>query len=200
MNQPPYPCKICASHQLPNQIHFHRDCPLKNNNHPKRIYPDRNNVKHLLTSAHHPETNAKVERLNSTIINRFGHFAHEILTTQYIFSRFLVNASVTLGLETCRFSENTRHNSASSGLFEGKPFGPCFDFVSHRNGGSTNLHQVLCEKRIQGCRNFLSVAYSLRGFRHEPKTSFRVVQALQRGSGRERRQRAFREPVHINHA
>ncbi|UYV75167.1 hypothetical protein LAZ67_12002719 [Cordylochernes scorpioides] len=39
-------------------------------------------------------------------------------------------------------------------LFEVKPFCPCFDFVSHRNGGSTNLHQVLCEKRIQGCRNF----------------------------------------------
>ncbi|UYV75804.1 hypothetical protein LAZ67_13001406 [Cordylochernes scorpioides] len=70
INLPPYPCKICASHQLPNQIHFHRDCPLKNNTHPKRINPDRNNVKHLLTSAHHPETNAKVERLNSTIINR----------------------------------------------------------------------------------------------------------------------------------
>ncbi|UYV68140.1 hypothetical protein LAZ67_5003163, partial [Cordylochernes scorpioides] len=31
---------------------------------------ERNNVKHLLTSSHHPETNAKVERLNSTIINR----------------------------------------------------------------------------------------------------------------------------------
>ncbi|UYV84721.1 hypothetical protein LAZ67_X003197 [Cordylochernes scorpioides] len=30
----------------------------------------KNNVKHLLTSAHHPETNAKIERLNSTIINR----------------------------------------------------------------------------------------------------------------------------------
>ncbi|UYV75690.1 hypothetical protein LAZ67_13001026 [Cordylochernes scorpioides] len=28
----------------------------------------------------------------------------------------------------------------------------------HRNGGSTNLHQVLCEKRIQGCWNFLDVA------------------------------------------
>ncbi|UYV67886.1 hypothetical protein LAZ67_5002395 [Cordylochernes scorpioides] len=39
INQPPYPCKICASHQLPNQIHFHSDCPLKNNNHPKRINP-----------------------------------------------------------------------------------------------------------------------------------------------------------------
>ncbi|UYV75023.1 hypothetical protein LAZ67_12002130 [Cordylochernes scorpioides] len=41
MSQPPYPCKICASHQLPNQLHFHRDCPLKNNNHPKRINPGR---------------------------------------------------------------------------------------------------------------------------------------------------------------
>ncbi|UYV61287.1 hypothetical protein LAZ67_1004237 [Cordylochernes scorpioides] len=71
-------------------------------------------------------------------------------------------------------------------LFEVKPFCPCFDFVSHRNGGSTNLHQVLCEKRIQGCRNFLDVANSLRGCRHEPKTSFRVVQALQGGSGRDR--------------
>ncbi|UYV62953.1 hypothetical protein LAZ67_2002608 [Cordylochernes scorpioides] len=40
INLPPYPCKICASHQLPNQYHFHRDCPLKNNNHPKRINPD----------------------------------------------------------------------------------------------------------------------------------------------------------------
>ncbi|UYV73502.1 hypothetical protein LAZ67_10003841 [Cordylochernes scorpioides] len=40
INLPPYPCKICASHQLPNQIHFHRDCPLKNNNHPKRINPE----------------------------------------------------------------------------------------------------------------------------------------------------------------
>ncbi|UYV73463.1 PRLHR [Cordylochernes scorpioides] len=39
INLPPYPCKICASHQLPNQIHFHRDCPLKNNTHPKRINP-----------------------------------------------------------------------------------------------------------------------------------------------------------------
>ncbi|UYV72279.1 hypothetical protein LAZ67_9002438 [Cordylochernes scorpioides] len=33
---------------------------------------------------------------------------------------------------------------------------------------------------------------SLRGCRHEPKTSFRVVQALLGGSGRDRRQRAFR--------
>ncbi|UYV84605.1 hypothetical protein LAZ67_X002792 [Cordylochernes scorpioides] len=40
INLPPYPCKICASHQLPNQIHFHRDCPLKNNTHPKRINPE----------------------------------------------------------------------------------------------------------------------------------------------------------------
>ncbi|UYV66833.1 CLCN3 [Cordylochernes scorpioides] len=31
-------------------------------------------------------------------------------------------------------------------LFEVKPFCPCFDFVSHRNGGLTNLHQVLCKK------------------------------------------------------
>ncbi|UYV62715.1 K02A2.6-like, partial [Cordylochernes scorpioides] len=31
---------------------------------------DRNNVKHLLTSCHHPKTNAKVERLNAIIINR----------------------------------------------------------------------------------------------------------------------------------
>ncbi|UYV72270.1 GVQW3 [Cordylochernes scorpioides] len=33
--------------------------------------------------------------------------------------------------------------------------------TSHRNGGSTNLHQVLCEKRIQGYRNFwmLQTAY-----------------------------------------
>ncbi|UYV71171.1 hypothetical protein LAZ67_8002001 [Cordylochernes scorpioides] len=85
-------------------------------------------------------------------------------------------------------------------LFEVKPFCPCFDFVSHRNGGSTNLHQVLCEKRIQGYRNFLDVANSLWGCRHEPKTSFRVIQALQGGSGRDRRQRAFRETVHINHA
>ncbi|UYV70069.1 hypothetical protein LAZ67_7001701 [Cordylochernes scorpioides] len=46
-------------------------------------------------------------------------------------------------------------------LFEVKPFCLCFDFISHRNGGSTNLHQVLCEKRIQGCRNFwmLQTAY-----------------------------------------
>ncbi|UYV68139.1 hypothetical protein LAZ67_5003162, partial [Cordylochernes scorpioides] len=29
INQPPYPCKICASHQLPNQIHFHRDSHLR---------------------------------------------------------------------------------------------------------------------------------------------------------------------------
>ncbi|UYV75224.1 hypothetical protein LAZ67_12002973 [Cordylochernes scorpioides] len=78
-------------------------------------------------------------------------------------------------------------------LFEVKPFCLCFDFVTHRNGGSTNLHQVLCEKRIQGCRKFLDVVNSLRGCRHEPKTSFRVVQALQEGSGRDRRQRAFRE-------
>ncbi|UYV83896.1 hypothetical protein LAZ67_X000548 [Cordylochernes scorpioides] len=55
--------------------------------------------------------------------------------------------------------------------------------LRHRNGGSTNLHQVLCEKRIQGCRNILDVENSLRGCRHEPKTSFRVVQALQGGSG-----------------
>ncbi|UYV68123.1 hypothetical protein LAZ67_5003116, partial [Cordylochernes scorpioides] len=41
INLPPYPCKICASHQLPNQYHFHRDCPLKNNNHPKRTNPGR---------------------------------------------------------------------------------------------------------------------------------------------------------------
>ncbi|UYV70044.1 hypothetical protein LAZ67_7001587 [Cordylochernes scorpioides] len=39
INQSPYPCRICASHKLPNQIHFHRDCALKNNNHPKRINP-----------------------------------------------------------------------------------------------------------------------------------------------------------------
>ncbi|UYV60561.1 hypothetical protein LAZ67_1001529 [Cordylochernes scorpioides] len=137
INQPPYPCKICASHQLPNQIHFHRDCPLKNNNHPKRTNPDASslgvagvlkqpdeqgilhpigyfsrklhpyeqnytaseietlaiinsvqrfhtylhNIHFTLHTDHLPlkwiknvknpqETNAKVERLNSTIINR----------------------------------------------------------------------------------------------------------------------------------
>ncbi|UYV73169.1 PIKFYVE [Cordylochernes scorpioides] len=56
-------------------------------------------------------------------------------------------------------------------LFEVKPFCPGFDFVSHRYGGSTNLHQVLCEKRIQGCRKFLDVANSLRGCHHEPMTT-----------------------------
>ncbi|UYV79002.1 hypothetical protein LAZ67_17000616 [Cordylochernes scorpioides] len=56
-------------------------------------------------------------------------------------------------------------------LFEVKPFCPCFDFVSHRNGGSTNLHQVLCEKRIQGCRIFFGCC-KLRGCRHEPNTVF----------------------------
>ncbi|UYV67878.1 K02A2.6-like [Cordylochernes scorpioides] len=48
---------------------------------------DRNNVKHLLTSAHHPETNAKVERLNSTIINRLRceyNANLKILWTKYI--------------------------------------------------------------------------------------------------------------------
>ncbi|UYV75121.1 hypothetical protein LAZ67_12002547 [Cordylochernes scorpioides] len=75
-----------------------------------------------------------------------------------------------------------------------------YDGLCHRNGGSTNLHQVLCEKRIQGCRNFLDVANSLRVCRHELKMSFRVVQALQGESGRDRRQRAFQETVHINHA
>ncbi|UYV68678.1 hypothetical protein LAZ67_6000424 [Cordylochernes scorpioides] len=137
INLPPYPCKICASHQLPNQIHFHRDCPLKNNTHPKRINPDASslgvagvlkqpdeqgilhpigyfsrklhpyeqnytaseietlaiinsvqrfhtylhNIHFTLHTDHLPlkwiknvknpqETNAKVERLNSTIINR----------------------------------------------------------------------------------------------------------------------------------
>ncbi|UYV68144.1 hypothetical protein LAZ67_5003175 [Cordylochernes scorpioides] len=137
INLPPYPCKICASHQLPNQFHFHRDCPLKNNNHPKRINPDASslgvagvlkqpdeqgilhpigyfsrklhpyeqnytaseietlaiinsvqrfhtylhNIHFTLHTDHLPlkwiknvknpqETNAKVERLNSTIINR----------------------------------------------------------------------------------------------------------------------------------
>ncbi|UYV77115.1 hypothetical protein LAZ67_14003347 [Cordylochernes scorpioides] len=62
------------------------------------------------------------------------------------------------------------HLKRKQWLFEMKPFCPCFDFVSHRNGESTNLHQVLREKRIQGCRNFLDVANSLRGCRHEPKT------------------------------
>ncbi|UYV60950.1 CTSL [Cordylochernes scorpioides] len=110
--------------------------------------------------------------------------AHKILKTQYIFSRLVANVSVTLGLETCEFSK----------------FCPCFDFVNHRNGGSMNLHQVLCEKRIQDYQNFLDVAKSLQGFRHELKTSFRVVQVLQGGPGRDRRQRAFRETIHINHA
>ncbi|UYV66067.1 K02A2.6-like [Cordylochernes scorpioides] len=31
---------------------------------------EKHNVKHLLTSSHNPQTNAKVERLNSTIVNR----------------------------------------------------------------------------------------------------------------------------------
>ncbi|UYV65033.1 K02A2.6-like, partial [Cordylochernes scorpioides] len=35
INLPPYPCKICSSHQLPNQYHFHRDCPL--NKHEKEL-------------------------------------------------------------------------------------------------------------------------------------------------------------------
>ncbi|UYV65053.1 hypothetical protein LAZ67_3002985 [Cordylochernes scorpioides] len=69
--------------------------------------------------------------------------------------------------------KNHARQQCEQRLFEVKPFCPCFDFVSHRNGGSTNLHQVLCEKRIQGCRNFLDVANKLRGCRHELKTSFR---------------------------
>ncbi|UYV71021.1 hypothetical protein LAZ67_8001448 [Cordylochernes scorpioides] len=36
---PPYPCKICSINQIPNQMHFHRDCPL-NNTPPKPINPD----------------------------------------------------------------------------------------------------------------------------------------------------------------
>ncbi|UYV78642.1 K02A2.6-like, partial [Cordylochernes scorpioides] len=46
-NLPPYPCKICSSHQLPNQYHFHRDCPLNKhekglptNNHSEPPNPD----------------------------------------------------------------------------------------------------------------------------------------------------------------
>ncbi|UYV63130.1 hypothetical protein LAZ67_2003234, partial [Cordylochernes scorpioides] len=35
INLPPYPCKICSSHQQPNQYHFHRDCPL--NKHEKEL-------------------------------------------------------------------------------------------------------------------------------------------------------------------
>ncbi|UYV63258.1 hypothetical protein LAZ67_2003564 [Cordylochernes scorpioides] len=127
-------------------------------------------------------------------------FAHKILKTLYIFSRFVANASVALGLETCQFFKIHAPQQREQRLFKVKPFCPCFDFVSHLNGGSTNLHQFLCEKRIQGCRNFLDVANSLRECRHEPMTSFRVVQALQGGSGRDRRQRAFRETVHINPA
>ncbi|UYV80903.1 hypothetical protein LAZ67_19002139 [Cordylochernes scorpioides] len=46
-------------------------------------------------------------------------------------------------------------------LFEVKLFSPCFDFVSHRNGGSTNLHQVLCKKGFKGAEIFwmLQTAY-----------------------------------------
>ncbi|UYV78555.1 K02A2.6-like [Cordylochernes scorpioides] len=36
---PPYPCKLCSINQIPNQMHFHRDCPL-NNTPPKPINPD----------------------------------------------------------------------------------------------------------------------------------------------------------------
>ncbi|UYV69787.1 hypothetical protein LAZ67_7000729 [Cordylochernes scorpioides] len=96
-------------------------------------------------------------------------------------NRFVANASVSLGLESCQFSKITHHNSASSGCSKVKPFCPCFDFVSHRNGGSTNLHQVLCEKRIQGCRNFLDVANSLRGCPHEPKRVFEWYKRFKEG-------------------
>ncbi|UYV84619.1 hypothetical protein LAZ67_X002847 [Cordylochernes scorpioides] len=51
-NLPPYPCKICSSHQLPNQYHFHRDCPLNKhekglptNNHSEPPNPDINATK-----------------------------------------------------------------------------------------------------------------------------------------------------------
>ncbi|UYV63544.1 SEC14L2 [Cordylochernes scorpioides] len=45
--------------------------------------------------------------------------------------------------------------------FCSKPVVECAGQSCHRNGGSMNLHQVLCEKRIQGCRNFwmLQTAY-----------------------------------------
>ncbi|UYV80066.1 K02A2.6-like [Cordylochernes scorpioides] len=39
INLPPYPCKICSTNQIPNQMHFHRDCPLKKNTPPKPINP-----------------------------------------------------------------------------------------------------------------------------------------------------------------
>ncbi|UYV84581.1 hypothetical protein LAZ67_X002707 [Cordylochernes scorpioides] len=75
---------------------------------------------------------------------------------------FLAKAVDTKHSGSCCFIPIEREQR----VFEVKPFCPCFDFVCHRNGGSTNLHQVLCEKRIQGCRKFLDVANSLRGCRH----------------------------------
>ncbi|UYV60611.1 hypothetical protein LAZ67_1001654 [Cordylochernes scorpioides] len=97
-------------------------------------------------------------------------------------------ATLTQHPASSRTTEITNHSSRISSawsreqrLFEVKPFYPCFDFVSHRNGGSTNLHKVLCEKRIQGCRNILDVANSLRGCRHEPKTSFEWYKRFKEG-------------------
>ncbi|UYV76747.1 K02A2.6-like [Cordylochernes scorpioides] len=84
MNQPPYPCKIGISHQLPNQIHFHRDCPLKKNTPPKPINPG-----YTINSRKYTPNNTNLEailKLNRPCNNKI---LQRILGTINIYNKFI---------------------------------------------------------------------------------------------------------------
>ncbi|UYV70377.1 hypothetical protein LAZ67_7002785 [Cordylochernes scorpioides] len=61
-------------------------------------------------------------------------------------------------------------------------FSPYY-LLPHRNGGSTNLPQFLCEKRIQGCRNILDVANSLRDAVMSRRRVFERYKRFKEGRG-----------------
>ncbi|UYV84444.1 hypothetical protein LAZ67_X002193 [Cordylochernes scorpioides] len=112
MNQPPLPCKICASHQLPNQIHFHRDCPLEKNTHPKRI---------------NPVSSAELKKLRTPVRARFTKAFNELETeikknevkkadVEKILRRFQTHHE-KLSILNMRMEEALLRESASEDIF-----------------------------------------------------------------------------------
>ncbi|UYV70423.1 hypothetical protein LAZ67_7002950 [Cordylochernes scorpioides] len=68
---------------------------------------------------------------------------------------------ITTGAQNVVLRISTMRQVREQRLFEVKPFSPCFDFVSHRNGVSTNLHQVRVKNGFKGADIFwiLQTAY-----------------------------------------
>ncbi|UYV63841.1 GVQW3 [Cordylochernes scorpioides] len=71
---------------------------------------------------------------------------------------------------------------------------------SHRNGGSTNLHQILCENGFKGAENFWMLKTAYGDAVMSRRRVFEWYKRFKEGREETADNERFRKTVHINHA